>query len=130
LNRPSNDLQRRLAERTAEHDEARARSRYGRDPGRINSAPDDLAPLFDAILEKAMHLCDAAFGMLQIYEGDRFHTAATHGVPAAFAEFRGHNAFVAGPQPLLAPCALKGYRARDRDGARAHGANRAKRTQG
>jgi GAF domain-containing protein len=59
--------------------------------GVINASPGDLAPVFDAMLDKAMHLCEAAFGHLDIYDGERFETIALRNAPAAFAEFRRQN---------------------------------------
>jgi PAS domain S-box-containing protein len=59
--------------------------------GVINSSPGDLTPVFDAILEKAMQLCDVGFGILRIYDGARFHTAAACGVPPTYAEFLARN---------------------------------------
>ena len=76
--------QRKLNERTTERDEALARENAMAEVLQvINSSPGDLTLVFDAILDKALDLCDAAFGILLTYDGERFHHAAQRCIPAA-----------------------------------------------
>jgi signal transduction histidine kinase len=53
--------------------------------------------VFDAMLEKAMRLCEAAFGTLLAYDGERFSPAAACGTPVALAEWQKRQALVFGP---------------------------------
>jgi GAF domain-containing protein len=52
----------------------------------IAGSLSDAQPVFEAILSRALHLCEAAFGFLTTYDGERFAFAAQLGVPPALAE--------------------------------------------
>jgi two-component system NtrC family sensor kinase len=82
------DLQRQLAECKAERDQALQRETATAEVLQvINSSPGDLGPVFDSMLEKATRLCDAAFGIVQTYDGEAFHAMAHYNSPPQFVEF-------------------------------------------
>ena len=62
--------------------------------GVISSSPGELEPVFRAILESAVQICDAKFGTLFRYDGEALHPAAGVGTPPALAELqRRHGPF-------------------------------------
>ena len=63
----------------------------------ISSSPGDLEPVFAAMLEKAVRICDATFGNIYRRDGDAFRLVASHNTPPAFAEFRRRISFDTSP---------------------------------
>src|SRR5205823_1759471 len=74
----------------------------------INSSPGDLAPVFQAIVEKAHTLCNAAAGSLQLWDGQKFRGVAMRGFSEAMVE-RLHQGYSLGPNNPLWPL-LEGER--------------------
>ena len=60
----------------------------------IASSPGELEPVFQAMLENAVRICEATFGVLNLHENGGMCMGAMHNVPPAFAEF------LQGPQRL------------------------------
>src|SRR5262249_3961092 len=56
--------------------------------GVISSSPGELQPVFQALLENAVRICEAKFGTLYLREGDGFRAVAMHNAPLAFREER------------------------------------------
>jgi GAF domain-containing protein len=57
----------------------------------INASQGNLAPVFDAVLERALRLCGASFGMLLTYDGEHIERVVLLGVPPTFAEWSRRN---------------------------------------
>jgi transcriptional regulator with GAF, ATPase, and Fis domain len=67
----------------------------------IASSPGELEPVFKAMLENAVQLCDAKFGILYRYEADGLHLVAAHNVPPALADSRKTGPIRPGPGGAL-----------------------------
>src|SRR5262245_58065540 len=59
----------------------------------ISSSPGDLQPVFETILANATRLCEAKFGVLNLYDGDKFRTVALYNVPSAYTKTPGVETF-------------------------------------
>jgi GAF domain-containing protein/DNA-binding response OmpR family regulator/HAMP domain-containing protein len=65
----------------------------------ISASPGDLEPVFATTLENAVRICGAKFGNLWLRDGEFFRIGATHGAPAAWADFlQRERAFRADPR--------------------------------
>jgi GAF domain-containing protein len=81
------DLRRQLAERTAERDEALAQQTATAEVLQVITSPGDLGPVFDAVIEKATRLCNAASGTFFIRDGELIHPMGMQDMPGPFAEY-------------------------------------------
>jgi hypothetical protein len=54
----------------------------------ISSSPGELEPVFQAMLENAVRICDAKFGTLHRFDGKMFRPAAGFGTPRELYEFQ------------------------------------------
>ena len=68
----------------------------------ISSSPGELGPVFQAVLENAVRICEAKFGTLYRFDGEQFRHAAGSGTPAALVEIqKQQGCFIPDPGTLL-----------------------------
>jgi len=53
----------------------------------ISSSSGDMKPVFEAMLANALRICDAKFGHILLYDGERYHATYLHDVPSSYREF-------------------------------------------
>ena len=82
-----NELRESLQQQTATADVLRL----------ISTSPGELQPVFSAMLEHALQICEAKFGLLYRYSGDAFVARAMVGAPPALVDALLDKPFVPGP---------------------------------
>ena len=109
------DLEKRLAEalgllqtRNRELVEAREQQTAAAEILRVISrSPSDIQPVFDAIVQNAVKLCEGLFGTVLRLDGDRLHLAAHHNLsPAGLQAYREHYPVVVNLRETVASGAI------------------------
>jgi signal transduction histidine kinase len=97
------DLENKVEQRTAELTESLEQQTATSEVLQvISSSPGELEPVFHKMLENATRVCDANFGVMNLWDGDSFTMASGYNVPPAFAALRARMAVRPHPQSGLA----------------------------
>ncbi|HEX5688852.1 MAG TPA: GAF domain-containing protein, partial [Roseiflexaceae bacterium] len=78
LRQRTDDLSEALEQQTATSEVLRS----------ISSSPGSLEPVFQSMLENAIRLCEAKFGLLYRCEGGRYRLAAAHNTPQELIDYQ------------------------------------------
>ena len=57
----------------------------------VSASPGEMKPVFEAMLANALRICEAKFGHILLYDGERYHAAHLHDVPSSYREFWEQN---------------------------------------
>ena len=69
----------------------------------ISSSPAELEPVFQAMLENGVRICDAKFGFINRYDGNTWKVAAVHGAALAYTEYLQQRGYQRpGPETVVA----------------------------
>jgi signal transduction histidine kinase len=60
----------------------------------ISSSTGELGPVFEAMLENAVRICDATFGSLVLIEGDSYRRVCLHNAPVAYIEAQARDPLI------------------------------------
>ena len=91
LRERTTDLTESLEQQTATSDVLRV----------ISSSPGELSPVFQAMLDSAVRICQAKYGQMFLYDGKDFRAVGTKDLPTAWADFLGHNNIAPHPAVTL-----------------------------
>jgi GAF domain-containing protein len=70
----------------------------------ISTSQGELQPVFQAMLENAVRICEAQFGNLALYDGREMRMAAMHNAPPAYEELRRREPVIPlGNRSLMGP---------------------------
>ena len=68
----------------------------------ISSSQGELEPVFQTMLENATRVCGANFGIMNLWDGEKFNSVANYNVPAAFLAARQDRSIRPHPESGLA----------------------------